>query len=252
MTTDSICYKRTFLTSVIARVDFPSPIGQLEKQLPDALSKAVMKAFPIAEPRPAFAQKVQISPTGGVQQQERSEFTEWRFHGRNREKTFTIVPAAVFVEYKTYTSYEALKEEFLEVLSRFLELYKDRQGSRLGLRYINNIELPGRDPFAWKQLLNKNMLSLFDLYPDRRVISRAFHNLELNFGDFNLRYQFGMHNPDYPAPIRKKIYVLDLDAYCEGPQELADIPDSLDAFHARIQEIFESSITNEFRRVMNA
>ena len=248
--TEDICYKRPFLTSVIARVDFPSPIAQLERQLPKVLSETVTKAFPIAEPRPAFTQELQIRPAGDVQQQ-RSEYTEWRFHGQDREKTFTIVPRAVFVEYKVYTSYEGLKNDFLGVLSRFFEFYKDTQGSRLGLRYINNIELPDGDPLNWEQYLNKSMLSLFGLYPDRQFISRAFHNLELNFDDFNLRYQFGMPNPDYPARIRKKTYALDLDAYRQGPQDFADISESLDKLHERIQEVFELSITHELRRIMN-
>jgi hypothetical protein len=32
--------------------------------------------------------------------------------------------------------------------------------------------------------------------------SRAFQNLELILQDVRIRFQYGMHNPDYPAPIK--------------------------------------------------
>lgn len=248
MTTD-ILYKKPFLTEVIARVDFPSPIEGIEKQLPPEISKGMMKIFPIAEPRKAIAQELRISPD--ELRQKRLELMEWRFHGRDRDKTLTIIPTAVFVKYTVYHSYEVLKEEFLGALEVFFTTFEDAQGSRLGLRYINNIVLDNGDPLSWNDYLNERMLHLFQFYPDVGAIARVFHNLEWNFGEFNLRYQFGMHNPDYPAPIRKKSYILDLDAYYQGPHDYAEISSNLDKFHDRIQKLFELSITDDLREIMN-
>jgi len=130
--TENICYKKNFLSNVVARVDFPSPIQGLEKQLPPEISKKVMDIFPIAEPRKAIAQELRISPD--ELKQKRSEIMEWRFHGKDRDKTLTIIPAAVFVEYTVYKSYEVLKNDFLEVLSAFFGTFRDALGSRLGRR----------------------------------------------------------------------------------------------------------------------
>jgi len=248
--TGDICYKTNHLVSVIARVDFQSPISELEKQLPPQISKGLMSDFPIADSRRHISQKVQISPDEVTQ--ERSEHTEWRFHGRNRSKTFTILPSAVFVEYTSYESYERLKKEFLSGLELFFKTFdEDAVGRRLGLRYINNIRLKNGEPLSWEDYLNSSMLCVFQLYSQPRLIARVFHNLELNFGDFNLRYQFGMHNPDYPTPIMQKSFILDLDAYSEGPLDFSDIAGSLDAFHDQIQELFELSIRDGLREVFN-
>jgi len=250
---EDICYKRTYLTAVIARVDFPSPLEGLDQQLPSEVSNAVLKAFPIEEPRQGFTQEVQVSDGGAVQQR-RSAFTEWRFHGASREKTFSIAPmpkAAVFVECKQYSTYESFKADFLLGLEPFFRCYPNTQGSRVGLRYINEINLDDEeDPFDWDSYLHPKMLCLLDFWPSRSVISRVFHNLELNVGEFNLRYQFGMHNPDYPSPIIKKTWILDFDAYCQGPQEYAGISGSLDEFHQAIQRLFEHSITPKLREKM--
>lgn len=208
-----------------------------------------MNIFPIAEPKKAIAQELRISPD--ELRQKRSELTEWHFHGRDRDKTLTIVPTAVFVEYTSYKDYETLKEEFLGALSVFFDHFVDVIGSRLGLRYINNITLNDGAPLSWEDYLNERMLCLFQFYQEPGFLARVFHNIELNFGDFNLRYQFGMHNPDYPAPIKKKGFILDLDAYCQSPQDYSDITANLDVFHSRIQELFEMSITDNLREILN-
>ena len=61
-TLDDICYKKNYLTEVIARVDFPSPIQELREQMPPRVSSEIMQIFPIAEPRSLTRQEFQISP----------------------------------------------------------------------------------------------------------------------------------------------------------------------------------------------
>lgn len=243
-----ICYKKNYLKSVIARIDFAVPIDGVDTQLSPEISKHSMKYFPIAEPKKAVADELQISPENVSRK--KSEFMEWRFFGKDRNKTLTFIPTAVFVEYKSYLQFDDVRKEFLDILAAFFQAYKTAVCTRVGLRYINNLELDGA-PLDWNDYINPKMLSIFDIHPDKQFIARAFHNLELNFGDFNLRYQFGMPNPDYPAPIKKKSYILDMDAYYQGPQDYEEIAPSLDKFHNRIQEIFELSITDKLREVLN-
>lgn len=87
--------------------------------------------------------------------------------------------------------------------------------------------------------------------PDTQPV-RNFHNMEFKYDDFNLRFQFGMHNPDYPAAIRQKIFILDFDAYFQGAFENNQMPAMLDNFHNAIQTLFERSITDNLRERMNA
>lgn len=65
-----------------------------------------------------------------------------------------------------------------------------------------------------------------------------------------MKQQFGIANPDYPAVIRKKQFVIDIDAYAHGVFELADIKQFLVDSHSKIQDIFEKSITDETRALM--
>ncbi|MFC2037000.1 TIGR04255 family protein [Chloroflexota bacterium] len=247
---EDVHYPKHYLTEVIARIDFPSPISGIEKELPRKLTKAAMSRFPAAEPKDVVAQQFMASRDDFSTT--RTRFKQWVFHGKDREKRLTVNPDSLFVVYNAYESYEALKKDFLGFASTFFEEYEEIQASRLGLRYVNNITMEDGNPLAWEDFIDKRMLCQFEFPPDPKLLARSFHNLELSYDDFNLRYQFGMPNPDYPAAIRRKLFVLDLDAYYQGPLDYGDVSSSLDAFHDCIQVLFERAITNKLKELMNA
>lgn len=132
------------------------------------------------------------------------------------------------------------------------EAFSDLQVKRLGLRYINSVEAPGPNKFSWNAYLNRNLLSIFNIPVDKAKIARAFHNLELNLGDLTLRFQYGIHNPDYPAPIRKRVFILDYDAYTTGFLAKEEIHQTLPVLHDEIEQLSEKSITDKLRGIMNA
>ena len=57
-----------------------------------------------------------------------------------------------------------------------------------------------------------------------------------------------MHNPDYPSPIKRKIFTLDNDAYVTGALDRAAIHDYLDRLHVLVKTSFENIITMDFRK----
>jgi uncharacterized protein (TIGR04255 family) len=60
-----------------------------------------------------------------------------------------------------------------------------------------------------------------------------------------------MHNPDYPSPIKKKSFILDYDAYIVGLLTKAEINRNLEILHDEIEKMFELSITEKLRGMMN-
>ena len=248
---DEICYKRNYLTSVIARIDFPSPLKQVSKGLPRPMVDLIKEMFPVPEPKPFVAQEMQFSNMQ-VKQRRVNEGIEWNFHGENKEKTLTIGPSALFVNWRQYNSYQDLKNEFLRTALEFLGHYKGTQISRIGMRAINELKMDEQKPLDWSEYVNPELLHLLDFGEDTKFLSRAFHNLESNFGDFNLRFQFGMHNPDYPAKIVKKVFILDFDAYYQGLTDRDQLTECCDRYHEKLQEYFEASITDKLREKMNA
>ena len=246
---DEIAYRKNFLAEVIVRVDFPQDIKHIASSLPPKIAAVAKQNFPILEPRQAVEKNIQVSGKSFASHEK--EFMEWHFHGVDRGKTLAFTPRAFYITYKQYQKYEGLKTEFKEILDSFFDIFSDSIPSRLGLRYINSIDVQNGNPLDWAGLLNDKLIYLFQ-FPDKPTdLSRVFHNIEFALDDFNIRYQFGMHNPDYPARIRKKVFILDFDAYYQGPIDCNDIMGMLDKFHQEIQILFEKSITEDLRGKMN-
>ena len=122
--------------------------------------------FPIAEPRKAIADELQVS----IEQVQRKQqkFTEWIYYGRDREKRLAIAPSWIFASYSRYTAFEDLKVDFFTVLEPLFRGYPDLRGGRLGLRYVNSIEPAGHDPFQWEALIDHRVLGLFTRFAGQR------------------------------------------------------------------------------------
>ena len=65
------------------------------------------------------------------------------------------------------------------------------------------------------------------------------------------KFQFGIHNPDYPAQIKRKAFILDYDAYHQGILNIQDLSTSVDEYHNVIQHVFEDNITENLRALLN-
>ena len=241
-------YRKPFLNQVIVRIDFPAPINGLSRALSENISKALLPLFPIAEPKKFIAKELQV--TKRETKEKVMEGTNWLFHSIDKGKTLTIEPNNINISYKKYGSFEVLKNDLVIVLEAMFNKYPDLQGSRLGLRYINKIELTEANLLDWSDYLDKRLLTMLSIPEDPAKISRAFNTIVLNYGDMMIQFQYGMHNPDFPVPIRKKIFILDYDAYYQGPQNLEEIKQSIDKFHEEIEALFEANITDKLRGLM--
>lgn len=255
---ENTLYNRNFLKRVILRIDFLAPFLDWAEALPAELSQDLLRQFPIAEPKPGFTQKFEMHLATKELQTARTDFTQWRFFGKNREKQLTLHPEFLAMEVTQYPRYETVRDEFLAICAAFFRAFPPDapQPSRLGMRYINVFEGLGEDVplIDWSGFFHPLLLEAFKFPPpeDHAMLSRVFHNIEFTFNEFSLRFQFGMHNPDYPAPLRRKSFVLDYDAYMQGALDKAGIGQLLDRFHAKIQEYFEISIREKTREALNA
>jgi uncharacterized protein (TIGR04255 family) len=242
-------YRRSFLTQVIARVDFDTPL-EIKKNGPGKMVKAAIRdRFPVPETRTIVAEELVLGP--GKSERNKSESVEYVYHGTEREKRLIISEPFMSVEYNQYSKYEDLREDFVEPLDAIFESFSSRNGVRLGLRYVNTIDIEGEDnPLEWDEYLEQPMLAALSLATDPSTISRAFQVLEFNYGESSMRLQFGMPNPDYPAAIRKKQFILDFDVHCRLLLDQKGIIEHLDEFHLRVNNSFEELIKDPLREMM--
>ena len=250
---DEICYKQHFLKQVIARVDFFTPVSELEKAPSPKLTASISRIFPIIEPVDVLATSFQVTP-GAQPKQQDEKHKLWNYFGKNREKQLSLSSQSVFVVYNKYTTFEELKIEFLSVITLLDNEYKDITVGRFGLRYINTLEhIKLKVPTVWRKYINKKLLEPVSFFTGKREgkLTRLFHVAELKFDEMNIKFQFGMPNPDFPAIIKRPVFVLDIDASVSMAHKLNDVAAYMDKAHENIQSLFEDSITPELREMMN-
>lgn len=242
---ENICYKRNFISEALAKVEFLNPILELDTTLPKEFSDSIAKLFPIAESKEINNNNVTITDSGVQSNVEK--IIEWTFWNKDRSRRISLSRNSLLLVQNKYESYDSFAYEFLTAFDALCITYKELIFRRFGVRYINNIKLLEKNPLEWNDYINEKLIASINIPEDSSHISRTFHNLEMNYDNFNLRFNFGIHNPDYPAIIKQKVFILDMDAYHTGVQNKDDIISSLPEFHNKIQELFEFSITYELR-----
>lgn len=245
-------YTKNFLDKVIVRLDFASALAGVNESVPSKIAKYVIASFPINDPGlEVRSGQIKFEKNGKVEAQSQAVGREWRFHSEKRDKTLSIASQWAWIEYRKYQSVDVLRKDFLGFVNVLFEVYKDQMAiNRFGMRYIDKITAENKDPTNWKKYINKKLLSSIDLADDKSTISRAFNMLGFNYNDMHMTLQFGIFNPDYPAPVRRREYTLDFDAYCQGCLERDSIEMYFDRFHDKIKESFEECITEELRKIM--
>lgn len=241
-------YQNDFLSHVIVRIDYKSSITINDDLIKDVRQVASVE-FPIEEHN--RTEIIIDNVIDATPQSRNKKEEEWIFSNHERDCSIELSSNCLLIHYIKYKSYKHLRNWFIRLSSLLYKNDENIQIQRLGLRYVDEIDLKNeKDPTNWKKYLNKKLLSIFDLADDKSKISRAFHSLILNYGEWNMHFQYGMHNPDYPAQIRRKIFVLDTDIYCELLLDKQQVTQWLDRFHEKAILFFEEVITNELRKKM--
>ncbi len=244
-------YKENFLTLVIVKVDFLNILKSIKKGIPKELNDLIVKYFEILEPQKIIDRQFQFSQKDFIHSGEK-EIIEWKYFDKNRLKQFVLNPEFALIEYKKHEPFENLRETFLDIIKQLFKVEVKLQISRFGLRYINNIELPENDLTNWGKYINNNLLSVLNFYKNKDILSRALNHIEFNFGDLYLRFQSGMRNPDYPATISRKVFVLDYDCYSRMLiDNLIDLENKLDKSHELISQMFDKSVKENLKGILN-
>lgn len=245
---ENVAYKRSPLKTVIARLDFVSPVAELDDAVPAAVTKAIAKTFPIAEPNEGVAHELRLG-ADRVQAESRRR-KEWNFYGKNRQKRLLLASNCLFVETSQYVSFEAFEKDFALVVSAFEKTFADTVVSRFGLRFVNHVQLPSLEKDKVATLINPDLLQTLTFAADDAV-KRSFSVLELGYEDLSVTFQSGFPNPDHPAVLKNPLFVIDMDAYVQSALSFAEVMQQMGVAHEKIQALFERSIRDPLREQFN-
>jgi uncharacterized protein (TIGR04255 family) len=245
-------YTRDFLKNVIVRADFAAPVITVNDVWPSAVIKAVLKRFPIEEEHRTM-QFSQVPDAAAVLAQPQiTNETEKHYYSLDRNKHLGLGRAFLFIEMSKYEGFDGLLQLFEPVVRELFSASPDLAIKRLGLRYINIVAPGGRNPLQWSGLINSKLSSMLGFAGGTSNISRAMGNMEFNFEGIGLKIQYGVFNPDYPAVVKRKEFVLDIDAFSPGLASYGQFMEQLTTLHGHVENVFELAIGERLRKAMMA
>lgn len=244
---EEICYHKNYVSEVVCRLDFASPIKKIENTMPKDINDVAKKYYPIAEPQDIIGTELQINPIGAPTVNQ-VIMKQWVFTSRNRKSSCTINSESIIFSIKDYDRFEELRENVLDIMGVIMLAFPDNQGKRLGLRYVNDLPMKGHSDW-----IDSKFFNALSEHKDNKT-TRLFTNLEYAVieKDLNVRLQYGYLNIDYPAIMKKENFTIDIDAYSTGIIYREDLPKYLEEMHKEAQKCFETMITDQLRTVMDA
>ena len=190
-----------------------------------------------------------------------------RFETRDRTSAVTAGTQALVVETTGYERYEVFRESVETALQTLAELNPPDGVERIGLRYIDEIRVPGPldDWSAWRKWVDLSLvgpaangaqlgLTALDWQGLMRFSTESDHTVVLRYGPRD-GYAVDPNGPLRRAggvPEPSPFFLLDIDSFSEPTDEVpaynvASLLGTFDELHAPVRDLFESVITEDLR-----
>lgn len=242
-----VIYNRNFLKNVIFRIDYMSDEKLYEQMIQKGNIDELRKRFEILEP----LQKVKntdfmINVDENKLEQHNKETIKCVLRKKDQTATLTIDHNAMVINYIKYENADILKED----IKVFNSILKNVSITRIGLRYVNYIQDNMFGDIDWDLYINNNILGNHKI-DYKGALLQSITITDIKYDDFIIRVQHGIHNQNFPADRVKDAFVLDFDAYTNDISTDYNLENIVEKWNNQIDYLFELSITDEFRKVLN-
>ena len=242
-------YARNFLTKVIFQLQF-SPMLALLKEAPADFQEAVKEDFPRLKVVKQLEAAAKISKEG-FEPLPVKQTARWIFEAEDRSKSVTLAADLFSIEYQQYQSLEVLRQDFERTWGLFQHEHRVEILTRVGLRYINEVAIPGGSPFEWTGYIADTLVHSAVNVPTADFGKlRSMHHLVLGKDADRCVFQYGLFNKDFPNPIAERRFTLDYDCFTTEELSASEATLKLQYYNDVITTLFEASISDELRRLM--
>src|SRR5262245_28141114 len=236
-------YRTPPIADVTCEFRFPSD-SQWDMAVPGLLSQLLAKEFPIRDNVVSFS--VLQTPESDMRLAQSPPML--RLSSADKLRSVTIGPQVLSAHHvPPYGGWESFKPLPLGLLEAYMNVTKVTGIQRIGLRYLNEIQLP-LEP----ETTEAELETYFDFYPGgslgRRLYISFIAGLQFEYSDARdiLRVQLSSSNSLVPTFLSVK---LDLDYFLaqSGAVGIDAAGGWLEEAHTRLEEVFESCIKEPLR-----
>lgn len=250
MPAEQMCYQQDFLSLVVLRIDFPAATMGVEER--SAFSVKIAERFPHSSVIPLREMMVNFTETGGDLVQ-RDLGHQWTYR-KTVAGSISLVLAQdnMTLTYgpSDYTGFVPFLEEFNFALTAAADAFKIQNFIRIGLRYINEIRLQGR-ALEWDGVIDKRLVQavLAPALAGGRM-QRSMHQVSEVHDEDQILLNYGLVNPDFPAPLIQRHFVIDIDASRQGLITYNEALECVKRLNYISTQTFESCIDDDLRAIM--
>lgn len=217
-------YRKPVLSLVVCQFRFPT-IFKIETSPPADFQEAIRTYFPIAERQTRnvldqFGANLQLPPEVANFMVGASSAPRYQFFSEDRATSIALTTDFLTIQTSTYPGWPIFSTLIAQAFDAFVALYKPSFFTRVGLRYVNNIELDrlGLSECKWSELLNPQLIGPVssDIIADGLMETRGL----LRFKD--QPDSFLLQHGTLVAPNDNRLYTVDFDFYAEPKIECGD------------------------------
>ena len=201
---------------------------------------------------PIMEMKVNMTPEGGGFEH-RIMGTQW-VHRKTVDGTAALTLASNYISLEygpgDYSTFDAFFSEFAFLITTLSDDFGTSEVDRIGLRYINEIRLPGR-ALDWDGIIRDELVAAIKApaVANGRLL-RSMHQVIEQHGDDQVILNYGIFNPDYPAPVVQRFFILDVDCNRQGLIQTTEALACVRQLNVLATEAFESNIDDGLRKFM--
>ncbi len=220
-------YKNPPLLEAVCEFKFQPP-ASWNPAVADLIYEKVQAQFP------------QREPMNGLSEEEPASGAKTKFHRADGSALLQVAPKLLAInQLRPYPTWLQFKKTILEAYAIYRELAQPAGLTRVGLRYINQIEIPetkieiGRYLRGCPAGYHKLFLSTeFPFETERENLAMIIAHVPHHEGDFS-RFYLDLDYGAFPTTTMT-------------PEAIASI---LERAHDRLEQIFEASLTDETRQL---
>ncbi len=244
-------YKKNYLKQVIFRIDF----AEIELREFAQYGKSLESYFDQHKELQGKQADFELNVASGELIDLSKEIKIWQFVNTKSGNKFEVGPAHCLLEYFSYEDSKSLKSDIDTFCRPLLDEYDIRLVNRIGLRYINQLEIPAVKKIGdWNSYINSSLLAPSEFLREKgKIQTRILSQMDLKSDNYSTTFKHGIWNEKYPNPITNNPYILDIDSFTRFPVEIdkQSLLTFVDSLNVEAEEIFELSITNKLREDMD-
>jgi len=220
----------------------------LRQEAPIKFQEMLKEKFPVAEPGAILELATIVNGAERIDKQ--TSVPMYSFRAQDSSKQVVITPSSFSLEFSRYKNFDDFKSDVFSAYVAFQGLYSPLTITRCGLRFINKIKFTEGNPLDWSDYINPDLLKSMDAFSESKPdISRMMSQICLNKDSYNLNFNFGIYNAEFPGKVSRREFILDYDCFTKECSS-DGVEKQLTTFGTEIQKMFEKSIMPNLRTVM--